>query len=107
MLSACSVLGACFVAAKCHKRPRLITSFYGIPSFFSLLFRRFGGLSAGLVTAWSARKFGVNFSAEKQLGRSTACSAMGSSSVIEKKLVNMPFPVLSFCVRVCRANGFD
>ena len=46
----------------------------------------------------------MNFSAEKQLGRSTACSAMGSSSVIEKKLVNMPFPVLSFCV--CRANGF-
>ena len=30
MLSACSVLGACFVVAKCHKRPRLITSFYGI-----------------------------------------------------------------------------
>ena len=30
MFSACSVLGACFVAAKCHKHPRLITSFYGI-----------------------------------------------------------------------------
>ena len=24
------MLGACFVVAKCHKRPRLITSFYGI-----------------------------------------------------------------------------
>ena len=23
------MLGACFVVAKCHKRPRLITSFYG------------------------------------------------------------------------------
>ena len=30
MLSACSVLGACFVVAKCHKRPCLITSFYSI-----------------------------------------------------------------------------
>ena len=30
MLSACSVLGACFAVAKCHKRPRLTTSFYGI-----------------------------------------------------------------------------
>ena len=30
MLSACSVLSTCFVVAKCHKRPRLITSFYGI-----------------------------------------------------------------------------
>ena len=29
MLSACSVLGACFVVAQCHKCPRLITSFYG------------------------------------------------------------------------------
>ena len=30
MLSACSVLGACFVVAQSHKRPRLITSFYGM-----------------------------------------------------------------------------
>ena len=38
MLSACSVLGACFVVANCHKRPRLITSFYGISRNNATLF---------------------------------------------------------------------
>ena len=50
MLSACSVLGACFVVAKCQKRPCLITSFYGICVYLGTKVPR---RSAGIVRGMS------------------------------------------------------